>query len=302
MDFGHVSHLDGLDLKLPPTPSQTEELLGLLPQRSGPPQLRVGSPRWADPGYLGSLYPRGTRPNAFLRAYAGQLPTIELNATWYRCEFEQNRRWAEQVGDEFRFCPKLPQKISQGQRLRGVEDDVREFIASIAAFGDKLGPAWVLLPSDFGPSEFDALARFVRSWPRGTDLAVELRHPGWFSDPTANAEVFELLESAGISAVITDVAGRRDVLHLRVTTGTTLVRLVGNGLHPTDFERADAWVTRLAEWFHAGLHSAYVFLHQPEEHLNAPVAVHFVETARARCGLDLAVPRLHDEPEQGSLF
>lgn len=301
MDFGRGVALDAIDFRLPPDPAGTRALLDGVRGRGRSRDLRVGSPRWADRGYVGTLYPEGTAPGEYLNAYARALPTVELNATWYRCDADQNRRWAAQVPRGFRFCPKLPGTIGHQKRLRDVDADRDAFLEAIAAFGDTLGVCWLLLPNDFGPRDWPALRRFVESWPREIPFAVELRHAQWFADPPARQEVFALLRETGTIAVITDVAGRRDVLHMELTAPTTFVRLALNDLDPTDYERTEAWADRVADWFEAGLHTAYLFVHQPTEHHNVELARHAIRTFNLRTHAGLPVPPTHGAV-QGRLF
>ncbi|MCS7003779.1 MAG: DUF72 domain-containing protein [Cytophagales bacterium] len=72
---------------------------------------------------------------------------------------------------------------------------------------------------------------------------MEFRHREWFSNSLA---AWETLIEYQVSTVITDVAGRRDVLHKRLITPYVIIRFVGNQLHPTDIQRLHAWAERLA--------------------------------------------------------
>lgn len=301
MDFGRGVPLDGIDFRLPPDPPGTIRVLAKQSASDGAPDLRVGTPRWADRGYVGALYPPGTRQDDFLRAYGRALDTIELNATWYRCDAEQIRRWASQVGSSFRFCPKLPGVIGHQKRLVDVEGDVDAFIDAVRGFGGALGVSWLLLPNDFGPREFVRLATFVERWPAGLPLAVELRHAQWFADGRAREEVFDLFRRHRTIAVVTDVAGRRDALHMELTAPVAFVRLALNDLDPTDYERTEAWADRLAAWFADGLHTAYVFIHQPTEPNNVELVRHLLNTFNLRSGASLPVPETHGA-FQGRLF
>ncbi len=80
---------------------------------------------------------------------------------------------------------------------------------------------------------------------------------------------FQLLEDHNISSVITDVAGRRDVCHMRLTNEKVLIRFVGNDLEPSDYTRINDWAERLKKWFDAGLHEAYIFTHEPDKYPRA---------------------------------
>lgn len=301
MDFGRNVALEGVDFELGSDPQGTVEQLARLSPLDPPHDLRVGTPMWGDRGYVGTLYPDGTTQREALRAYGRALSTIELNATWYRTDPLTLRRWASEVPDHFTFCPKLPGSISMEKRLVDVGAEVDAFVRAVRELGARLGPCWMLLPNDLGPAEFGALENLLRRWPPDVRLAVELRHRDWFAEPIAREAAFALLRDTGTGAVITDVAGRRDACHLEVTAPFTFVRLACNDLHATDLPRARAWAQRVATWLRAGLHTAWVFAHQPTEANNVPVVIEVLEHFNALTGARLPVPRLHG-PAQGSLF
>ena len=77
-----------------------------------------------------------------------------------------------------------------------------------------------------------------------------------------------------MTAIITDTAGRRDCAHMALSTPKTLIRFVGNGLHPSDFERLDRWAERLLGWVDHGLQQAFVFFHQQDEAQTVDLAEH----------------------------
>ncbi len=171
-----------------------------------------------------------------------------------------------------------------------------------ADFGERLGVAWALLPPSFGAGQLADLARFVERYGPRLPLAVELRHASWFEGGAAFGEACALFESCGVTTVLTDVAGRRDVVHMRLTTPRLFLRFVGNRHHPSDFARIDAWSERIAAWSAAGLREAWLFLHQPEEHLNVPVARRLAESLVER-GISVRRPvPIRAPARQGELF
>ena len=297
MDFGRLPSVEGVDFRLPDDDPVLREVLG--GRRAVDARVLVGTPRFADPGFAGTLYPERVRPPDQLRLYAKSFDCLELNSTWYGYDRDLLAHWASQVPDSFRFLAKLPATITHEKRLAACEQDVAAFGDALGALGQKLGLAWALLPPDFGPGELDDLAAFVRSVP--FRLAIELRNQAFFSDAGARTAAFDLLEEHGVSAVLTDVAGRRDVLHMRITDPRALMlRFTGNGLHPTDFARMDAWVDRLAEWIDAGLRNLSLCLHQPEEALNVEAAEYVAPRLAARLGIEIPVPVR--AARQGDLF
>ncbi|NNF06398.1 MAG: DUF72 domain-containing protein [Candidatus Eisenbacteria bacterium] len=269
MDFGRLPDISGVNFALPENGLQN---LGS-GKLNDSPRICIGTPRWADPGFTGKIYPPRAGQANFLKHYTKSFQTVELNATYYAVNPSWIAKWCAQVDPEFLFCPKFPQHISHDMRLRGTLLEERAFKDALGGFGSKLGATWVLLPSDFGPEELPALRQFLERWGGVFPLAVELRHPGWFKEEWSK-RVSELFLETQTSWVITDVAGRRDVLHMNLPTSWFILRFVGNRHHPTDFTRIDAWVDRLVSWFQKGLSQAFLFLHQPEEHLNVEIAEH----------------------------
>ena len=65
--------------------------------------------------------------------------------------------------------------------------------------------------------------------------------------------------------MITDTAGRRDALHMCLTTAAVFIRFVGSAPHPSDRSRIAEWIDRIGRWTDSGLEELYFFIHQKEE-------------------------------------
>jgi uncharacterized protein YecE (DUF72 family) len=302
MDFGRLPDLRYVDFRLPLDHPDTNQVLSRA-HIQAQPGLYVGCPIWTNKEWLGSYFPLGAKEPDFLKYYAQQFNSIELNTTHYRIpDAPTVRRWRELVGPGFKFCPKLPRSISHERELYNTDALTLSFTRAVQELGDNLGTCFLQLPPHFGPELLPRLERFLLDWPAEVPLAVELRHPRWFSDSGLAATVFATLEALNKTLVITDVAGRRDVLAQRLTTPVVFLRLNGHGLVPSDYERADAWASRLAEWYAQGLQTAYVFIHQKDVR-HAPIwAQHFLARMRELTGIEVAPPRLIPQQVQGSLF
>ncbi len=128
--------------------------------------LYVGTSGWSYPSWRPDFYPAGLRNEEFLRFYAEQFRTVELNTTGYRLPSEEQfARWGEQTGDGFRFAPKLPQRFLRS--LATFEERVR-------GLGERLGPVRVVVES---PRDDGLLALLLGS----TELllALDCRHESW---------------------------------------------------------------------------------------------------------------------------
>ena len=305
MEFGRLEDVGGVDFRLPADDAENARVLR--GSRGGSrPRIHIGLAGWSDPGFAGRLHPPGTPRREFLARYARVLPTNELNSTYYGVSPERIARWRAAVPEGFRFCPKLPATITHERELAGAEAETEAFLAALADFGERMGLAWGTLGPRFGPERMEVLERYVSAYAPRLPLALELRHPRWFSDAGAREAVFACFEYHGVVAVLTDVAGRRDVLHMRCTTPATMLRFVGNAPHPSDRERLDAWAERLAAWRAAGLTDAWVFLHQKHDPDAIELARHLARRLHERTGVDplpeLTALSIQKPAVQGELF
>ena len=305
MEFGRLPDVARVDFTLPSDATANERWLGGEP--CADPVLRLGLAGWADKGFVGKLYPRGTPSRAFLEVHARAFPTNELNSTYYGVSAERIERWRKAVPAGFRFCPKLPGPVTHEGRLGGERGEMEAFVAACAGFGETLGRVWGVLPPGFGPERLPELEDFLRRFAGDLSLALELRHPVWFRDPGALEAAFALFEAHGVVTILTDVAGRRDVLHMRLSAPEVFLRFVGNGGHPTDLTRLDEWAARLNDWFARGLRGGHVFLHQKQDPDAVLLARHLAERLGPGIGTDLLpglarAERDVREPKQETLF
>lgn len=295
MEFGLVSpeELGKIDFTIPPDHQANREVLKGVEQ---PTQVYVGCAKWGRKDWVGRIYPKGTPESDFLKHYARHFNAIELNATFYKLPSKtQTRSWSSGVGDNFRFCPKVSDKISHIKRLKDTGALVERFLDGISGFGKTLGPIFLMLHPQMGPKTTDTIQAFLESMPRDLQLFVELRNPKWYADQAVFDRIFDVLAQSNTGAVITDVAGRRDCLHMRLTTPHAFIRFVGNGLHPTDYTRVDDWVERIAQWMKQGLKSVYFFMHQHEEIHSPELCRYVIRQLNAKCGTSLREPEFVGE-------
>mgnify|MGYP002336150891 CR=1 FL=1 len=98
------------------------------------------------------------------------------------------------------------------------------------------------------------------------------------------------MHSLNKASVITDASCRRDCVHIELSTPYTFIRFVGNGLHPADFSRIDAWADRLADWKNQGLNKIYFFLHQHDEKDTPILADYTIKKNNEMLGTNLPGP------------
>ncbi|MFT2011187.1 DUF72 domain-containing protein [Pontibacter sp. 13R65] len=304
MDFGKLADISKVDFSLPPDhPDTIATLQHNATSGTGAPAIFIGLPVWVNKAWAGQIYPASMREKDSLHWYGKQFNTIELNSTHYHIPSPDTiDRWRHTVPQGFRFCPKFPQLISHEAQLRRTQDLTATFCEAIAGLEEKLGASFLQLPPLFGPRQLSDLEALVQFVPESVPLAVELRHPDWFKSQAAAQELYEVLEKYRVSTVLTDVAGRRDMLHMRLTTPVAMVRFVGNGLHPTDYSRIDAWVERLQHWLEAGLQQLYFFVHEPDNTVAPDLAMYLIEKLNTVCKLHIKSPKKFVQAVQGELF
>ncbi|NUO02892.1 MAG: DUF72 domain-containing protein [Saprospiraceae bacterium] len=303
MEFGKLQSIESVDFTLPADVAGTAKLLAQSPASGRPPAFFIGCTGWSMKEWVGKVYPEKAKASDFLRHYSRQFNTIELNTTHYRIpDWVTIQKWKNEAAGDFRFCPKLPQTISHSNNLGISGGELPAFCESIQQLEEKLGCCFMQLPPYFGVDRLPVIERFIERFPKHIPLALELRHESWFGESPAATALFALMEMHRISTVITDVAGRRDVLHMRLTNDTAMVRFVGNNLHPTDYLRVDAWVARIATWFEQGLQEVFFFTHEPDNLLAPELALYVFERARQIKGIETRGPKLMGkEPEGGQM-
>ncbi|MEO8589924.1 MAG: DUF72 domain-containing protein [Flavobacteriales bacterium] len=297
MKFGGVTSIKGLDLSLPPDHPDTAGVLAR-GRRKGPPRIHVGCAKWNKTD-LKNFYPKGTKDE--LGYYATQFNSIELNATFYgRTTAAQFSAWAKKVPTDFRFFPKVVQSISHFARLKNVEGAVDDYAEAVRHLDDRLAAVFCQMHENFSPKDFDRLEPFLVNWPKDIPLAVEFRHTDWYNKESVATRLYELLEKHRAMNIITDTAGRRDLLHMRLTTPSVFVRYVGTNDPRSDRARLDEWVKRLKTWVELGIEEIHFFVHQNHELESPLLAAEFIKKLNKALGTKLKVPQTL--AEQDGLF
>lgn len=288
MQFGKVSNPGEIDFKLPKDAKETADVLKKHKSK-GDFEAYVGCAKW-NKADLKGFYPRGTKDE--LTYYAQQFNSIELNATFYSSpSIQQVTTWKEKAPADFKFFPKITNTISHFRRLNNINEPLTQYCDAISNFEEKLGMVFLQLHDNFKPKDFDRLKDFVQQFPKAIPLAIELRNEEWFSDTKIFDETYQLFSENNITNIIVDTAGRRDMLHMSLTTPTAFVRYVGAN-HESDYERLDEWVERIADWKKEGLQQLFFFVHQNIEVASPLLSAHFIKNLNKKIGTDLKIPTL----------
>jgi len=164
-------------------------------------QVFAGTSGWAYPSWKPAFYPEKLAQKKFLGYYATRLNTVEVNFTFRQLVKETTiQNWLQDSPPHFRFGVKAHQMITHIKRLKGTEDFVPRFLATIEplAAAGKLGPVLFQLPPNL-KADAALLKDFLAILPRTVPAAFEFRHASWFSDST-----WELLRSCNASLCVAE--------------------------------------------------------------------------------------------------
>lgn len=291
MKFGQVDDPGKIDFTIPPDHLDTAKVLKQT-SKSKDFEVYVGCAKWNKKD-LKNFFPKGVKDE--LAYYSSQFNCIELNATFYRLfSTETFDKWYATVPEKFRFFPKLEQTISHYQRLKDVAELVARNVTHMQHLREKLGMPFLQLHDNFGPKDHDRVVSFVENWTYDVPLAIEFRHTAWYNDAAVSSPLYALLEKHGVTNVLVDTAGRRDLMHMRLTTPTAFIRWVGANEPQSDRSRLDAWIGRISQWKKAGLQKLFFFVHQNDEQESPALAAHFIERLNKQLGTNLPIPKTLD--------
>jgi uncharacterized protein YecE (DUF72 family) len=181
--------------------------------------VRFGCSSFSSDDWVGPFYPPGTRPADYLRHYARQFDTVEIDATYYaipRASVVDG--WFDKTPEGFLISAKFPRSmvhagkgaVPDGSRILVPEETYHErdeFLRVMQRLGGRLGPLVLQFPY-FSKKVFasekpfmDRLDQFLGDLPGDFDYAVEVRNRQWLSP-----ELAYLLRSHRVSLVLVDQA------------------------------------------------------------------------------------------------
>jgi uncharacterized protein YecE (DUF72 family) len=154
----------------------------------------IGCSGWAYPTWKPEFYPPKTSPKKMLESYATQLNSVEVNYTFRHLPSATTvDGWLAQVGADFRFSFKAPQRITHIKRLKECSDALSSFYSALLPVirAGRMGVVLFQLPPNL-KADPERLAAFLKeAAPEGTAalrIAFEFRHESWFA-----TEIFDLL-------------------------------------------------------------------------------------------------------------
>ena len=225
-----------------------------------PSNLLVGTSSWSSKDWCGTFYPESIQPEEMISAYARQLSTVEIDATWYRMPGPAVvDSWRARTPPGFVFSAKVPRIISHDKYLEGCEEEMNQFVRIMSRLGDKLGPMILQFPyvaKGKDPEEYatgadflSRLKRFAANLPEGFRWGIEIRNSRW-----VRPELLDFLQNRSISLVFIDyytmdplpkLAGRSGIF----TGDFTYIRFLGNHKQmDAAVQSARASGTRISDW------------------------------------------------------
>jgi uncharacterized protein YecE (DUF72 family) len=242
-------------------------------------RIRIGISGWRYEPWRGVFYPPDLAQRRELWYASRQLPTIEINGTFYSLQRPEHfQEWYEQTPAGFTFAQKGSRFITHMKKLRDVETPLANFFASgLFNLREKMGPFLWQFPPNFGFNA-ERLEAFFEMLPRDTQSALELarrkrdarvkgrsriaidanhklRHAIEIRHETFRDPAFiRLLRKHRIALVVADTAGKWPYLE-DVTADFMYLRLHGDKeLYASGYSDAalDRWAARIRAWSEGG--------------------------------------------------
>ena len=241
-------------------------------------RVRIGISGWRYGPWRKVFYPQGLAQRRELHYASRQLPTIEINGTFYSLQRpECFTAWRDDTPDDFVFAVKGSRYLTHMLKLNNPVKPLANFFASgIFNLGRKLGPFLWQFPPNFGfnaerleaffdllPRDLESALRLARRHDdrvagrcclridanRKLRHAIEIRHES-FRDPA----FVKLLRRQKIGLVVADTAGKWPLVE-DVTADFVYVRLHGDAvLYTSGYSDAALaeWARRIRAWSRGG--------------------------------------------------
>jgi uncharacterized protein YecE (DUF72 family) len=235
-------------------------------------QVLAGTSGYSYKEWKGSFYPEDLPASRMLAYYAGRLPTVEINNTFYRMPSRKVvQGWAAQVPPSFSFVLKASNRITHKKRLADAGEELAYLIEVAGELGRNVGPMLFQLPP-FLRKDLDRLQGFLALLPEGFRCGLEFRHASWFDE-----EVYGALRARNAALVVSEGDGPPEP-PLVPTADYGYLRLRKARYAPEEIE---AWAARvLAQpW-----RTCHVFFKHEDEGTGPKAAAAFLGHVRAGDG------------------
>lgn len=165
-----------------------------------PAKIKIGTAGFSYQDWLGNFYPQFCPAADYLRYYAMQFKSVELDGTFYRIPSPETvKKWHQATPENFVFAAKFPRTVTHQGELPERLAQAEHFVSVIRGLGNKLGPLVLQFPYSFKHDACDIFKALVEAMPRDLKIAVELRNKCWFED-----SLYQWLRKRGISLCLID--------------------------------------------------------------------------------------------------
>lgn len=165
--------------------------------------VRIGTSGWQYDSWRGLFYPQNVPKRLWLEEYVRHFDTVELNNAFYRLPARETFvGWRQRTPPGFLMAVKASRFLTHIKRLRDPVEPVARLMVAAAGLGDRLGPVLLQLPPTLS-ADPAALAECLARFPAGTRVAVEPRHPSWWTE-----NVRRVLAGHGAALAWADRLGR----------------------------------------------------------------------------------------------
>jgi len=233
-------------------------------------RIRIGTSGFRYKEWRPSFYPATVREDEFLRYYATQFNSVEIDSTFYRMP---NARtidgWKQATPEDFQFALKASQQITHRERLRVPSDALEYLLGIVTRLERRLGLLLFQLPP-YSKCDLGRLTAFLSALPSDIRSAVEFRHDSWCHDAT-----YDVLRRHGVALCIQDADDH--ATPMEITAPFTCLRL-----RRSRYEGAtrDDWLRRIRGWADSGV-DVFAYL-KHEDNPEAPhIAREFAEALGA---------------------
>ena len=216
--------------------------------------IRAGMGGWTFEPWEGTFYPEKLPKKKQLDFASRQVPTIEVNGTYYST-FKPSvfAGWAAETPDDFVFSLKANRFITNRKILGTAEESMQRFLTSgLSELGPKLGPIiWQFAHTKkFEPDDFEAFLKLLPEKQDGLPLrhVLEVRH--------ASFAVPEFVALAARHRAAICYAHHHDYPEFADVTGDLVYARLQKGEDslPTAYapQELDRWAARAKLWAEGG--------------------------------------------------
>ena len=162
--------------------------------------IRIGTSGWTYDGWRGPFYPDDIPKKDWLKHYATQFMTTEINGSFYRTpSLDAVRNWRSDVPEDFTFAWKASKFITHWKRLtEKCMNSIALMETRLKVLEPKVVAVLFQLPPQFS-KDSERLNAFLAMLPRCHPYSFEFRHKSWYSD-----DIFDVLHNHGASLCLSD--------------------------------------------------------------------------------------------------